>query len=343
MLALRKIAPAPGIALVDVPRPVAGADEVRLRVEAAGICGTDLHIAHWHSGYATMAGHLPVTLGHEAAGTVIEGPPDWLGRRAVIRPSVACDSCETCGETREDRCTRREGIGIRRAGAFAQEIVVPLRNLVAVPAGMEPELAALAEPLSVSLEAVQSARIRPGDRVLVVGPGPIGLAASLFAGEAGAAALVLAGRDDGPRLRRARKLGIKACVDSAGTTLVEALAAGGQPASYEVILEAAGVPALIPQLQQLLAPFGRLVVAGIHDAPAPIDLTALVRGHQRLLGTYRAPVALWQEVLRWIAAHPERARGLITHRVQLKAIESGFAAMESRAAVKVMVRFDASP
>ncbi len=336
-LALRKFGPQPGVALVPAPAVEPGPGEALLRVDAAGICGTDLHIAEWTAGYESMTPCMPVTLGHEAAGTVVAGSPAWLGRRAVLRPSVVCGTCEACLSGRSALCRRRRGIGIHRSGAFAGFVALPEDNLVAVPDGIDAEIAALTEPLTVSLEAARNAAIAAGDKVLVVGPGPIGLAAALFARDCGAGRVVLAGRDDASRLSCARAVGLPDCLDTKGTTLAGALEAAGLPREYDAVIEAAGVPALVPDLLAVLAPFGRLVIAGIHAAPATIDLTGLVRRHQRIVGSYRAPVPLWADVLAWLAANGDTARRLISHRLPLARIEDGFAAMARREAVKVMV------
>ena len=333
MLAIRKTAPEPGLVCHEVVVPtVAGDDEVLIRVEAAGICGTDLHIADWTAGYEAMASAMPVTLGHEFAGRVERGPSDWLGRRVVVRPSVTCGRCEGCRQRGEDGCTARTGIGIRRDGGFASLASAPARNCVPVPEGLDPELAALTEPMTVAAQAVARAGTVEGKRVLVLGPGPIGLGVALFAERAGAAALTIAGRDDAARLACARALGFADTRDAlTGDAPLE-------PAGYDVIFEATGVPEVASAAQRLLAPGGVLVICGIHARPAGFDLTAMVRLEQSVVGSYRAPVARWGEVVAAIAMAPERFRTLISHRLPLSEALDGFALMRSRAGIKVMLQ-----
>lgn len=333
MLAIRKATPEPGLVCHEVEAPGIGRDdEVLIRVEAAGICGTDLHIADWTAGYEAMASAMPVTLGHEFAGRVERGPSDWLGRRAVVRPSVTCGHCEGCRQRGEDGCTARTGIGIRRDGGFASLASVPARNCVAVPDGLDPELAALTEPMTVAAQAVARAGTVEGKRVLVLGPGPIGLGVALFAERAGAAALTIAGRDDAARLACARALGFDDSRDAVADD--EPLT----PAGFDVVFEATGVPEVASAAQRLLAPGGVLVICGIHARPASFDLTAMVRLEQSVVGSYRAPVARWDEVVAAIAAAPERFRKLISHRLPLGEALDGFALMRSRAAIKVMLK-----
>lgn len=337
MLALRKLAPGPGSALVEVAGVPLAAGEVRLAIEAVGICGTDLHIVDWHGGYEAMSAAMPVTLGHEIAARVVEGAGIEAGRRVIVRPSVTCsEPCRECGGAREDLCRKRTGIGIFRDGGFAATTIAPARNCLSVPDHLSAAHAALTEPLTVSHEAVRNAALIPGDRVLILGPGPIGLGAALFAREAGAE-VVIAGRDDGPRLAAARALGFEEFLDVGDKPLADALREAHLPLEYQAIIEATGVPAVLQAAQERLARWGRLVVAGIHPRAVPVDVTRLVRAHQSLIGSYRAPVSAWPTVIAWIAAHPRLVEGLISTCLPLSAIDKGFELMRRKAAVKVII------
>ncbi|EFH11212.1 zinc-dependent alcohol dehydrogenase [Teichococcus cervicalis] len=341
MLALRKPAPAPGLVLADVPEPVLAAGEVLIQVEAAGICGTDVHIAEWTAGYESMRAAMPVTIGHEFAGRVLalgEGALGVVeGQRVTVRPSTVCGRCASCAGGDADGCTARRGIGIGRDGAFAARVRVPALNCVAVPAGLDAELAAMAEPLSVSMHAVDLAAVKPGQRVLVLGPGPIGLGILMFAAAAGAQ-VVLAGHGDAARLAVARALCPDVvALDLAGTDLPAALESAGQAAPFDAVIEAAGVTAAVEQGLARLRRGGVFVVAGIHARPAPIDLTRLVRLEQTMHGAYRAPIADWPRVLAFLARHGEVARRMITHRRPLAEAMSGFAVAQDRSAAKVML------
>lgn len=342
MLALRKFAPEPGIRLADVEEPAApGRGDVLLSVGAAGICGTDLHIADWTAGYEAMAAAMPVTLGHEFAGHVVRVGADVaelkVGSRVVVRPSVVCGRCEDCRSGRSQDCTRRTGIGIGRDGGFAARVLVPAENCIVLPDGLDDALAALTEPMTVSAEAVDTAEVKPGDTVLVIGPGTIGQGAALFAQAAGAARIVVAGRDDAARLATLAALGFPDGVEIAGTTLRSALERAGLPTSYDVIIEAAGVPAVVPEALDLLALRGVLTICGIHAKPASIDLTRLVRRHQQIRGSYRAPLATWPRVLAFLAADPQRMRRLISEQAPLSDAVAAFARAKSRVASKIML------
>jgi threonine dehydrogenase-like Zn-dependent dehydrogenase len=337
MLALVKETAGPGMGLRDIDLPEPGPGEVRLAVEAAGICGTDLHIVDWTGGYESMTAHMPVVLGHEFSARILRGPDGLQGARVIVRPSVTCaEPCELCGSDAETRCTRRLGIGIHRHGAFAGEVNAPIRNLLPVPTTMPAHHAALAEPMTVAHEAARNAAIIPGDRVLILGPGPIGLGAALFAREAGAAA-VLVGRHDAFRLELARSIGIEHALDVGEGSLTDLLVRHGQARPFQSIIEAVGSPALVTTALDWLDQRGRLVIAGIHAASISLNLTRLVRAHQSLVGSYRAPPSTWPAVIAWLCAHPAIAEALVSERLPLEAIAEGFERMRQRKALKIII------
>jgi 2-desacetyl-2-hydroxyethyl bacteriochlorophyllide A dehydrogenase len=340
MLALRKNAPAPGLDLADVPEPSPQAGEVLVAVEAAGICGTDVHIADWTAGYEPMTAAMPVTIGHEFAGRIVALGEDARGmsegQRVTVRPSTVCGRCAACTAGAPDACTNRRGIGIGWDGAFTSLVRVPALNCVAVPEGMDPELAAMTEPLSVSMHAVDLSEAKPGQRVLVVGPGPIGLGIAMFAAAAGAE-VVLVGQDDAPRLAAAGAVCGVATLDLAGTDLLSALTSAGQAAPFAAVIEAAGVAAAVETGLRQLRKGGRFVVAGIHARPAPVDLTRLVRREQSIHGAYRAPIADWSRVLAFVSRNEAMVRRMISHRLPLSEGLQGFALSHDRTASKVIL------
>lgn len=342
MTALQKQSPQQGFSLVDAPVPPAPEPgEVLVEVTAAGICGTDLHIDHWTPSYHFMASRLPVTLGHEFSGHVRacgDGvPTDLLGRLVTVRPSVVCGVCEACQQQRFDDCVTRRGIGVARHGAFATWVSVPARNCVPVPEGVSPLVAALGEPLTVSHEAVRTAEIRPGDKVLVLGPGNIGQGIALFARAAGAAQVVVGGYDDAPRMAVLWAMGFTDLIDFAKHDMTEALAQYTQDRKFDVVIEATGAAQVIAPALAVLKPRGVLVVTGIHAAPVPIDLTAMVRQHHQIRASYRAPEASWPEVVRFMVEHAEVLEKMVTHQFPLQQAATAFALAHRREATKVML------
>lgn len=333
MLALRKTTPAFGVTPEEVaPAHPPGPGEVVIDVAAAGICGSDVHAYEWTDGYGWMAPHLPLTLGHEFAGAVVRtgtGSGFREGDRVCVIPFVACGHCAACRAENPRACTAREGIGLTRDGGFAASVRVPARCCVRLPEAMDDELGALIEPLGVGLEAVDTAGVRVGDTVLVLGPGTIGQAIALFARLAGAARVVLAGRDDAPRFAVLRALGFDALVDVAAAPL---------PGPFDVVIEATGVPGSINDGLAVLRPGGVCVAVGIHAAKLTLDLTALVRNRQQLRGSHGAARDVWDRVIAQVAAAPEAFRPMITHRLALADGVAGFELALRREAGKVVLR-----
>ncbi len=342
MQSLRKIRPGHGLELCDVPdASPPGAHEVRIRVLATGVCGTDLHIDEWTPSYHFMAARLPVTIGHEFSGCIdavgagVQGLAP--GQLVCVRPSTTCGRCAACLAGDFDACTTRLGIGVARDGAFAPWVTVPARNCLPMPAGMPAAVAALAEPLSVSHEAVRAGGVRPGDRVLVLGPGNIGQGIALFARDAGARQVVVAGHGDAPRLDVLRRMGFDDLIDFAHTTMEAGLAPFVADGPFDVVIEATGAAAVIPPALQVLKPRGVLVITGIHAAPVAIDLAALVRRHHEIRGSYRAPEADWPKVVDFMTREQDVLAHMVTHRVPLNDALRGFALARDKVATKVMV------
>ncbi len=340
MQALRKTQAAAGLELVDVPVPVVrSADETLVRVIATGICGSDLHVDDWTPSYAFITASLPVTIGHEFVGVAQSGP--LAGRRVVVRPSVTCGSCNFCLAGDHDACERRTGIGMTQDGAFAPWVRVPLRNCVAVPDGVGDELAALTEPLSIAMQALRIAGSVQGLRVLVMGPGTIGQGIAVLARRAGAAQVVVTGRDDAPRFDALRRMGFDALGDVAGQSLAEATAPYTQGQPFDLVFEATGVPETITEALPLLRRNGIVVVTGIHARPLSLDLTTLVRRQQQLRGSFRPPESDWTDALALMGEIGPLMAPMVSHVLPLSRAHEGFALAHGKAASKVLLRPEA--
>ena len=344
MQALQKTEAAKGLSLNEVRKPRPGSGEVLVRVHSTGVCGTDLHIDAWTASYHFITPSLPVTIGHEFSGVIEAHGPDLpadalsVGQLVAVRPSVTCGRCDACLRGDFDACATRRGIGVARDGGFAEYVAVPLRNCVPIPQDVDPEIAALAEPLTVSYEAVRTGGVQAGDRVLVLGPGNVGQGIALFARAAGAATVVVAGHGDAPRLQVLRAMGFDDVLDLQGRDKDEALAPYVGKAPIDVVIDATAAAAVLAPALRALKTHGVLVIAGIHSAPVPIDLTALVRRHQQLRGSYRAAERCWPQVVRMMQTHAAELRQMITHRVPLAQAVQGFALAREREASKVLVQ-----
>ena len=341
MLALQKIEPAFGLQYREVAEPSSPApSEVIVAVGATGVCGTDVHIYEWTGGYEMMTQAMPVTLGHEFAGAIAAVGADVRGlkegTRIAVRPSVVCGQCAHCRAGDSDNCTQRKGIGVTRDGSLASYVRVPGENCVEIPQDMPIDIAALTEPMTVCAEAADNANIRSGERVLILGPGNIGQGAALFARAAGAEVTIV-GKDDPTRLASLARMGFADLVDSGERPLAEALAAHLERGRFDAVIEATGSPAVVQQGLDLLKKRGTMVLVGIHPRPVVLNLTKLVREHQHIIGSYRAPTPTWQRVVDFLSSNVDHAREMISHRLPLSQAVEGLELSRTKVASKVLV------
>ena len=335
MQALQKTRAAAGLEMVDVPMPVPAAGEVLVQVRATGICGSDLHVDDWTPSYAFIAPSIPVTIGHEFVGVAHTGP--LAGQRVVVRPSVTCGVCPPCADGRHDACERRRGIGMTRDGAFAAWVRVPQRNCVPVPDGLSDELAALTEPLTISMQALRIAGDVAGLRVLVMGPGTIGQGIAALARRAGASQVVVSGFDDAARFDALRAMGFEDLVDVKAQSLAEGTRSYTNGAPFDIVFEATGVPETITDALALLRRNGIVVVTGIHARPLALDLTPLVRNQQQLRGSFRPPESDWPLALTLLAEMDAVMRPMVSHVLPLSQAQDGFALAHGKQASKVLL------
>ena len=226
----------------DMPDPVAGNGEHLIRIEASGICGSDMHAFLGHDARRPS----PLILGHEAAGTIVGGDHD--GMRVTINPLVTCLECAACKAGRENLCPNRQIISMQpREGAFAQFVTMPMRNLVEVPTDVPFRKAALAEPLAVSWHAARLAieALHPSmdRRAIVIGGGAIGLAAALALKAMKVDDVTIVEPNDIRRAFLIERCG-QVAVDAATSVapiVVDAVGYGATRASASAIVEAGGV------------------------------------------------------------------------------------------------------
>ncbi|WP_127092166.1 alcohol dehydrogenase catalytic domain-containing protein [Aquabacter cavernae] len=264
--------------LREAPEPVPGNDEVLVRVEAVGICGSDMHAYHGHDARRPA----PLILGHEAAGRVATGPR--AGERVTVNPLVTCGSCPSCEAGRPHLCASRQILSMPpRPGAFAELVRVPERNLVTVPEHFPMAHAALAEPVAVSYHAVKvGSRLLdcplPAARCLVLGGGAIGLAAGLVLAMQGAAEIFVAEPHPGRR----------ATVERAGRFLCYAPREAGEPddGSMDLVIDAVGAVATRAAASRLVRPGGVIVHAGLLPGEDGFDVRRITLQEIIVTGTY---------------------------------------------------------
>src|ERR1700716_4108847 len=222
MKALVKRKTEPGLWLEDVPKPEIGVNDVLIRVERTGICGTDLHIYKWDD-WARKTIPVPMVVGHEFVGEIVavgSNATDFHAGEIVSGEGhVVCGRCRNCLAGRRHLCAHTQGVGVNRPGAFAEYIALPVTNIWRHHPSIDPDIAAIFDPFGNAVHTALSFPVL-GEDVLVTGAGPIGIMAAAVANHAGARFTVIT--DINPyRLDLARKMGVSRAVNVAETNLGE--------------------------------------------------------------------------------------------------------------------------
>jgi threonine dehydrogenase-like Zn-dependent dehydrogenase len=263
-----------GLSVIDDEPVALEPGWVRLRVEACGICGSDLHF--WHGHLRRPMGTSP---GHELVGTVIDGPPGLGDHRYAVSPNLACGICEFCRNGRTNLCGRGgPGLGLGRHGGLAELVDAPLANLAPIPDDVDAVTASLTEPLAVTVRGVGLAQVEPDDKVLVLGGGTIGLCAALVARDRAAEVAITARH---PHQRAAaEQLGV--------TVLDEADAiAWGKEQRPDVVIESVGGAAdTLGDAIRVVRRGGRIVILGSFSEPKVVDLQRVMMKEVALLGSF---------------------------------------------------------
>ncbi len=261
----------------DEPDPVVPRDEALVKIEAVGICGSDMHAYHGHDARRVP----PLILGHEAAGRVQNG--QHAGKRVVLNPLITCGHCGFCLAGRSNLCIERELIGMRRAGAFAQYINIPERNLLHIPEQMDAVTASLTEPAATSLHAIVLAErvaYRPISelRVLIIGGGSIGVFAALILKHKGCTSVVL-GDTNAFRRTTAEQLNCCEVYDPLGKALPEA-------GSFDIVIDAVGSGRTRAAASQMVKTGGIISHVGLQDSEPGLDTRRLTLEEITFLGNY---------------------------------------------------------
>jgi alcohol dehydrogenase/L-iditol 2-dehydrogenase len=304
------------VELREKPVPAIKDEEVLLKVGAVGVCGSDIHQYHNSQSWPVR---VPVVLGHEFCGTVAEVGPRVRGFREgdrVVSETAAniCGECLLCRTGKYNLCPSRSGFGSGTDGAMASFVCVPARCLHHIPDDLPFERAALTEPCCVAYNAVASkSTIRPGDTVVVIGPGPIGLLATEMARIAGARNLIVAGTTrDAARLEVARLLGATHTVDVQSTNSVEFIREIGDGLGADLVIDAAGVSAALKTALEMVRPGGQITKVGWGPQPLDFSLDPLVQKAIRLQGSFSHTFENWEKVVPMLARRQINLGPIIT-------------------------------
>ena len=325
------------VELREVPVPDIGEDDVLLAVGAVSVCGSDVHQAHNTHSWRV---NVPVVLGHEFGGTVAA-----TGRRVrafrdgdrVVSETAAqiCGQCMMCRTGWYNLCPTRLGFGYGLDGGMAQYVRVPARCLHSIPDSLPFDLACLAEPHAVSYQAMcVNSTIRPGDAVVVLGPGPIGLLCARMAALSGADPLIVAGLPaDAPRLEAAKQLGATHTVDMVAQNLdqvVRDLRAEGA----DVVCDATGASRPLEDAIRIARPNGQVTKVGWSPDVLAVDMNPLVLRNVRIQGSFSHNYPVWERVIHLLDRRLSRPEMIVGLRAPLAGWRDAFDAMHDRRVIK---------
>jgi len=330
------------VELRDVRVPTIGKEDTLLEVRSVSVCGSDVHM--WRN----KLGHkprVPVILGHEFSGVVAQAGKRVQGfkegdRVASETAAEICGICILCRTGQYNLCPQRKGFGHYADGAMTQFVKVPARCLHRLPDGLPFRKSALLEPSCVAYQCTAvNTRIRPGDFVVVLGPGPIGLLALQVARLQGALKVFVSGvGEDAPRLDIAvRRLGADRGINTSLEDPVEAVKSFGDGLGADVVIDAVGISETLRQSIAMVRPGGQITKVGWGPAPVGFSLDPLVAKGATLQGSFSHNYGTWERVIQLVTDGKINVEPLISRVAPLEGWHEAFSKMEERVEVKAVL------
>ena len=316
--------------------PVPAAGEIVVEAIATGVCGSDVHLFvgdHPYSNYPLVQGHETVGLVAELGAGV---DPALQSALVVVEPTLECGSCPECARGAYNRCERLEVIGVQRTGSLAGRFVTRAGKAHRVPSASDAAGWALVEPVAVACHAVERSGAEPGELVLVLGAGVIGLSVALALSRREPRAVFVAEPSE-QRRRRVEELGLGIAVDP---DEVDALLAERAPSGADLVFEATGLPEVLGGAHHHVRPGGRIVVLGQGAGDFAMPMIVMTRKELTLVGT-RNSAGQFPAAIELLSGSPEFVTSVITHRFHPSEAGQAFAELTTpgTAALKVLLEF----
>ena len=339
MKALVKRFAQPGLWLEDAPEPKYGINDVLIRVDRTGICGTDVHIYKWDA-WAQKTIPVPMVVGHEFVGEIVavgSNVTDFHEGEVVSGEGhVVCGRCRNCLAGRRHLCKDTSGVGVNRPGAFAEYIALPMTNVWHHRPDIDRDVAAIFDPFGNAVHTALSFPVL-GEDVLITGAGPIGIMAAAVVKHAGARYVVITDVND-YRLSLAKKMGVTVAHKVSGPeSLGDVQRRLGMKEGFDVGLEMSGNPHAFRDLLANMAHGGKIAMLGIPSEPIAIDWNTVVFNMLTIKGIYgREMYETWYQMSVMLESGLD-IRPVITHRFHASEFELGFQAMLSGESGKVVL------
>jgi len=341
MKALVKSRAQPGLWLEDVPEPTVGINDVLMRVHRTGICGTDLHIYKWDE-WAARTIAVPLVIGHEFVGEVVEvgsNVADFRPGQIVSGEGhVVCGRCRNCLAGRRHLCADTSGVGVNRAGAFAEYLVLPMSNVWVHSPGIDKDVAAIFDPFGNAVHTALSFPVL-GEDVLVTGAGPIGIMAAAVAQHAGARYVVIT--DVNPyRLGLARTMGVTRAVDPRETSLPDVQKELGMTEGFDIGMEMSGNAEAFRGMLANMAHGARIAMLGIPAKEIAIDWNTVIFSMLTIKGIYgREMYETWYKMTVMLQSGLD-IKPVITHRFRYTEFERAFEVMTTGDSGRVLLDWE---
>jgi threonine dehydrogenase-like Zn-dependent dehydrogenase len=331
------------MAVVDRPDPgEPGPGQVLVRPEAVGLCGSDYHLFAGEMSDAAGGSQFPRVLGHEVGATIAAVGPDCRpdlanGRRVAMLPISSCGRCYPCSVGRPNACDNFQLVGIHVDGGLQERLILPEAQVFPIDAA-DGALAALAEPVSVAVHAVRRGRVQSGERVVVLGAGPIGQCATVVARELGAEVLLVDLQQS--RLEIGRAMGAETLAWTTGAEVVAHARDWGGRGGPPVAIDATGVPAAVRAMVDMVASAGRAVQVGMTNEDAPIRVGSLTEKELDVLGASCCTSEDFAEAVGVVERNADALARLVSHEFALSEAPEAirFAMSNPTEVMKVVIR-----
>jgi threonine 3-dehydrogenase len=340
MKALIKKEAKPGIWLEDVPEPKIGINDVLIKVDRTGICGTDLHVYEWDA-WARQTIPVPLVVGHEFVGEIMEVGSNVAdfhpGNVVSAEGHVVCGRCRNCLAGRRHLCKDTRGIGVNRPGAFAEYISVPMTNVWHHKEDIDRDVASIFDPFGNAVHTALSFNVL-GEDVLVTGAGPIGIMAAAVVKHAGARFVVITDMNE-YRLELARKMGVTLALNVKHASIRDAQNQLGMKEGFDVGLEMSGNPAAFREMIENMCHGSKIAMLGIPSQPIEINWNTVIFNMLTIKGIYgREMYETWYKMSVMLETGLD-IKPVITHRYHYTEFEKGFEVMQTGQSGKVVLHW----
>jgi threonine 3-dehydrogenase len=341
MKALVKAKNEPGIWMEDVSQPPIGPNDVLIKIHKTAICGTDIHIYNWDD-WSQKTIPVPMTVGHEFAGEIAEVGYEVRGFEPGDRVSgeghITCGHCRNCRAGRSHLCRNTVGMGVNRAGAFAEYLAIPARNAYHLPDAISDDIASMLDPLGNAAHTALSFDL-VGEDVLITGAGPIGVMAVAICRMVGARHVVITDVND-YRLELARKMGASMAVNVTQANLDDVMKDLGMVEGFDVGMEMSGNAEALRDLLRVMNHGGKVSLLGIPPGETAIDWTHVIFKGLFLKGIYgREMFETWYKMTAMLQSGLD-IKPLLTHHFPVDDFQEGFDVMRSGRSGKVVLDWD---